>query len=155
MTALDDSVQNRHLDVDNKLIEARADVNKKDTKGMTALHHAAQNGHLDVVNKLIAAGADPNAVDNDGKTALHHAAKKIYTEVVNKLIAAGADVSAKANDGCTPAELVTDNNPEASNLRDILNDELHGGGLLTVRWGQSTAQNNPTGGSVDKPRNKR
>jgi ankyrin repeat protein len=83
------------------LLDAKADVNAKDTDGGTALTYASQNGHLEVVQALLAKGADVNAKMPNGGTALMIASQGGYREVVQALLDAKADVNAKDIDGVT------------------------------------------------------
>jgi len=64
-----------HLDVVNKLIAAKIDVNIKDDQEDTALHIASMWGSLPIIEALVAAGADVHAKNNVGKTALDYALK--------------------------------------------------------------------------------
>ena len=85
-----------HLEVVEKLLEAKADVNAATWwDGRTALQAAAEGGHLEVVEKLLEAKADVNASTRlDGRTALQAAAEGGHLEVVEKLLEAKADVNA-------------------------------------------------------------
>ncbi|CAL1543867.1 unnamed protein product [Lymnaea stagnalis] len=60
-------------DVLRMLLEAGAEVNKVDSKGVSALYKAVVGGCLKNVDILIAFGADVNQKCNDGGTALHAA----------------------------------------------------------------------------------
>jgi ankyrin repeat protein len=89
-----------HLDVVERLLASKADVNAAAAKdlGCTALQAAAGGGHLDVVERLLAAKADVNAaaVLHYGRTALQAAAGGGHLDVVERLLAAKADVNAAA-----------------------------------------------------------
>ena len=88
-----------HLDVVERLLAARADVNAAATDGgWTALQAAAGGGHLKVVERLLAVRADVNAAatKEGGQTALQAAAGGGYLEVVERLLAVRADVNAAA-----------------------------------------------------------
>jgi ankyrin repeat protein len=85
-----------HIDVVKLLIEAGADVNKKDKKNRyTVLMVASSAGQTEVAKLLIEAGANVNAQDNGGNTALLDASWRGETEIVKLLIEEGADVNAK------------------------------------------------------------
>jgi ankyrin repeat protein len=95
-----------HLEVVEKLLEAKADVNAAPERwyGRTALQAAAEGGHFEVVEKLLEAKADINAAPASwgGRTALQAAAEGGHLEVVEKLLEAKADVNAAASwDGRT------------------------------------------------------
>ncbi|XP_076456786.1 uncharacterized protein LOC143291073 [Babylonia areolata] len=79
-------------DVVRLLIEAKCDVNAKDSRGMTALHHAAMKGEQEILQMLIEAGCELNTQDKNGWTALHNAAYWAYYGVAEKLIQHGASV---------------------------------------------------------------
>lgn len=72
------------------LLDAGADPNPADVKGVTPLMTAA--GHEDpacaeaMTERLLDAGADPTAVDADGRTALDRAAAEGHTRVVSMLL---------------------------------------------------------------------
>ena len=57
-------------------LEAKADVNVKDSIGTTALCSATEKGHVAVVKLLLKAKADVNMKNNYGETALYNAAEK-------------------------------------------------------------------------------
>jgi len=68
-----------------KLIEAGADVNRKQEKAVTALHAAAMHGDVEIVRLLIGAGADRKAASTDRKTAADYAREGGHEEVVKLL----------------------------------------------------------------------
>jgi Ankyrin repeats (3 copies) len=83
-----------HLEVVERLLAAKADVNAAPAEhyGRTALQAAAEGGHLEVVERLLAAKADVNAAPaiGGGRTALQAAAGGGHLEVVERLRIAGA-----------------------------------------------------------------
>lgn len=76
-TALFHTCENKTENVDlvQALLDAGADVNKKDTLGRTPLLIACQNGHLDVARMLLKKGAQINEADTGGDTPLMQACK--------------------------------------------------------------------------------
>lgn len=91
------------------LLEAGADVNKKDNSGNTALILATcEHCYKKPVKELILAGADVNAANNSGKTALHCALKYGSEEVAIYLIKKGADCNRADNDGVTPVQMAAE-----------------------------------------------
>ncbi|MBR4625451.1 MAG: ankyrin repeat domain-containing protein [Alphaproteobacteria bacterium] len=78
------------------LIDAGADVNKKDKTGATALMKAGLSGDIEIVKMLIDAGADVNARTYTGDTALLYAinAQNANPDIIKLLVNSGADVNA-------------------------------------------------------------
>jgi len=66
--ALRDAAAAGQLDVARFLLDNRADVSARDTKGTTPLHLAAIRGDERMVALLLEQGADPRAGDKDGDT---------------------------------------------------------------------------------------
>jgi ankyrin repeat protein len=84
------------LPVIKALLEAGADVNERDARGMTALMLSVSSDHGDVeiAKALIAAGADVNAKSLAGETALAWAEKSAATSRIEVLKRAGAATAA-------------------------------------------------------------
>ncbi|MCJ1308046.1 hypothetical protein MMC25_001696 [Agyrium rufum] len=102
MTALQAAAGGGHLDVVDRLLAAKADVNApaSESNGRTALQAAAGGGHLDVVDRLLAVKADVNARASESygsRTALQAAAGGGHLDVVDRLLAVKADVNAPAS----------------------------------------------------------
>ena len=94
-----------HLAVVKALIEAGADVNKKDCDGHTALVSATVKEFTLVVMELIKAGADVNLADDTGATPIIIAAEEGNSTIVALLIQAGADVNQEDEEGMKPIDL--------------------------------------------------
>ena len=58
LTALMWAAQKDHAEVVRMLLEAGANVKRKDKDGKLALVHAREKGHSDIVDLLIKAGAE-------------------------------------------------------------------------------------------------
>lgn len=84
-----------------RLVEAKVNLNAKDSSGWTALKHASRNGHDDIVEALIEAGADLNLADEEGWTPLIAAASRAAWSTMQLLIDAGADVAQQGDGGAT------------------------------------------------------
>ena len=98
--ALQAASEGGHLDVVERLLSAKADVNAAaaGSVGRTALQAASEGGHLDVVERLLSAKADVNAAaaSSVGRTALQAASEGGHLDVVERLLSAKADVNAAA-----------------------------------------------------------
>ncbi|MDB5714767.1 MAG: ankyrin repeat protein [Sphingomonadales bacterium] len=80
------------------LINAGADVNRRNLAGQTALMLAAMFARDDIVDLLLAAGADANLRDIAGNIAASVAAAQQNHALSNRLIA--ADVGLRSSDHC-------------------------------------------------------
>jgi ankyrin repeat protein len=78
------------VEVAERLLEAGASVDARDTNGGTALMNAAVLGDSKLVDVLLEHGADVNATDLAGRPALLYATVSHYDEIRNRLLAAGA-----------------------------------------------------------------
>jgi ankyrin repeat protein len=131
-TALMAAAKNGQLDVVNKLLQQKPNVDVQGYNGLTALMLAAENGQLSIVKALLAKNADPNLQDNNGWSALMKAVYRGHTDCVvaiadrsrqevnrGLLVAAlmghketakalldrGAEIDSRAEDGRTPLML--------------------------------------------------
>ena len=100
--SLNDAVHFNDIVLIKGLIDAGADVNRKDKLGETPLHVAVVEGYKEIASMLIENGADVNAGDIRGLTPLHAAAWRGYRDIVILLIANGADINARDKDALTP-----------------------------------------------------
>lgn len=93
-TALQQAVDNDHIDVVRLLLDNRADVDARSPKlyGWTALQAAAASGHIEIVHLLISYKADVNAAGGDkrNRTALELAMRNNHPAVVALLQSNGA-----------------------------------------------------------------
>lgn len=91
-TALQAAAGGGHLEVVERLLAAKANVNAPagEGNGRPALQAAAQAGHLEVVVRLLAAKADVNAPAGYEGTALQVAVQRGYLVIVERLRQAGA-----------------------------------------------------------------
>lgn len=69
-----------------RLLEAGAVDDARDSDGRQALHHAAMYGEFEIAQMLLENGADVNSGDNNGWTALHYAAFGGHVHVVALLL---------------------------------------------------------------------
>ena len=77
-----------HADVE-VLIDAGADMEKKDCNAYSALSYACMTGCLSTVKMLVHAGADPCVTDDSGSTCLITAVMNGHTEIVRFLVGLG------------------------------------------------------------------
>ena len=86
-----------------RFLDAGADVDERDARGVTALHFAAWNERTAVLARLLNAGADVQAVAvGTSETPLHMAGKARDSTIARALLEAGADVDARQATGATP-----------------------------------------------------
>jgi ankyrin repeat protein len=109
-TALIWAAGNGHVDVVRLLIDQRADLNRKVTRGtkhvlgQTAMILAAVNGHMDIVRLLAERGADVNAATDQGISVLCFVSGiKAQADLVGFLLDRRADPHARTREeGDTP-----------------------------------------------------
>src|SRR5690606_958654 len=99
------------------LIEAKADLNKKNSLGDTALHRAIKNGHEDIAIQLVKFGASLDQTDRQGKTAFQ-LAEEYQTWRVLELIEAVLHVQFGTPDVGTFTQVVLSGN--VKNLNTIV-----------------------------------
>ncbi|XP_077560805.1 uncharacterized protein LOC144175627 isoform X2 [Haemaphysalis longicornis] len=104
-TALSIAVEGGHRKFVEVLIEAGADLNKKDADGNAPLHISVTRNHCEITELLVAAGADLNKKDADGNAPLHISVTRNHCEITELLVAAGADVNKQDANGNTPLHI--------------------------------------------------
>lgn len=98
-----------NLAVIGALLEAKADVNGKDSvRGQTALMWAANEGHAKVVRLVLGQGADVNLRSRGGFTALMFASRVGDPAVTALLLDAGARIDDAAPEGGTALVLAAE-----------------------------------------------
>jgi len=90
-TPLHSTVIDGHRDVLEILIEARANVNARNIRGVTPLHRAVDQP--EILEALLRHGADPSIADRLGRTPLHYAASGSPQSSVRALVTAGSPVA--------------------------------------------------------------
>lgn len=83
------AVMANDMEVVEKLLTKKTNLNIKDKQGRTALHHTQWKGNYKIARLLIAAGADINEPDYAGFTILNYAAILGHTKLVVVLILSG------------------------------------------------------------------
>lgn len=81
-SALMAAVMSGNVQIVEKLIAVKADLNQSDSHGKTALIYAVFFNKNEISKLLIEAGADKNRKDSDGKTALDFANFNKNTELI-------------------------------------------------------------------------
>ncbi|MBL0715795.1 MAG: ankyrin repeat domain-containing protein [Desulfosarcina sp.] len=89
------------------LIDAKCDVNIRNSNGQTALFQAVSNNVtcMHPAERLLTAGADPDIQDEQGSTALHklvYLQEKKPANTPNLLLKHGADINISDKAGRTP-----------------------------------------------------
>ena len=106
------------LEVLKTLINAGANINKRDVYNLTPLHHASMRGNLRLVDFLVQQnGIVLNCPDKQGSTPLHIAATYGNVEVVKILLDANINVRLKDHQGQSALHRATqEGNPEIIDL---------------------------------------
>ncbi len=84
-TALHYASDSGHVDTVRRLLELKADVNRRDTEGQTPLHLAAICEEEDVARALVRAKADIVIKDNEGQTPLQIARESDNSELLEAM----------------------------------------------------------------------
>jgi ankyrin repeat protein len=93
-TPLNTAILKDNIDIVHALIEAGADVNKRDGNDASPIGNATSKGNVDIVKVLIEAGANVNTANPYYKnTPLILASHLGYIDIVRVLLEAGADVN--------------------------------------------------------------
>jgi len=90
-----------NIELFERLIRYRADVNALDKKGRCALIHAISEKHLKIVELLIQHKANLNMSDEEGYTPLMYAVLSQNVEAIKILMQHNADLDAVNKEGCT------------------------------------------------------
>jgi ankyrin repeat protein len=97
------------IDLVEKFLLQRADVDCVDSEGRTPLFIAAKQGFLDIVNMLVTHHANVNLQDKYGNTVLHMAACGGSKTVVATLLRAGAEANVTNAKNQTPLACISEN----------------------------------------------
>jgi hypothetical protein len=118
-TALDQAVLNGNREMVQMLLQAKADVNSRDSDGETALMMIDDDTIIDIVWDLINHGAKVNLRDSDGDSALIAVAEFDNVEALKALLDAGAKVNVANNEGQT-ALMIAAENGKLHNVRALI-----------------------------------
>ena len=83
------------------LLEAGAEFNLRNNKGLTPLASAAFNGDEDSFQLFLDRGADPGVWDNSQKTAIVYAAAKGFINIVESLLDTGININQRYGNDLT------------------------------------------------------
>ncbi|KAH3977786.1 hypothetical protein HBI56_105990 [Parastagonospora nodorum] len=97
------------IDLVDKFLLQRADVDCADLEDRTPLFIAAKQGFWEIVNAILSRHANVNLQDKDGDTVLHMAACGGSKTVVAALLRAGAKANVKNTKNQTPLACVSEN----------------------------------------------
>ncbi|XP_050309097.1 uncharacterized protein LOC126745347 [Anthonomus grandis grandis] len=83
-----------NIEIVQRLINHKANIDIEDQKGWRPLHVVAQNGYVDLLDLFLTHKVDIHAKYKPGATALHAAVRNEHEDIVKKLIDKGADATA-------------------------------------------------------------
>jgi serine/threonine protein kinase/ankyrin repeat protein len=114
------------------LIDARASLEARDSKGRTALHQAAAEGKTEVVGFLAESGALLNKQANDGATPLFYAVQFGKLPVVQLLIARHAQLDLADTSGSTPLMIASEGDANLPNNVPMVELLLNAGAKVDI-----------------------
>lgn len=94
----------------HSLVQAGAEINKKDHYGRTPLLDACVKGNTGIAKYLMNKGADIEAADDSGRTPLTEACRDDNLSLVQHLVKAEADITRPNKHGTTPLMLACNHN---------------------------------------------
>ncbi len=104
LTALYEACINGSLDIAKVLVDAGADINKRNKQGRTPLIGAVSGKKVRVVEYLLTKGVNINGQGTFGESALFIACEDGRLDLVKQLVEAGANINLKTYDGKTPLD---------------------------------------------------
>ncbi len=117
-TVFHKAVMANDLDVVEKLLTKKTNLDIKDKQGRTALHHTQWKGNYKIARLLIAAGANINESDHAGFTILNYAAILGHTKLVVILILSGVLMYNRSKKSKAVANFFKDKLKNLDNLKD-------------------------------------
>jgi len=121
-----------NLPVVRLLIDARASLEARDSRGRTALHRAAAEGKHEVVRLLLDSGALINKKANDGATPLFYAVQFGKMNVIDLLIERHAQVDLADASGNTPLMIASVGNAYLPNNTPMVEALLNAGATVDL-----------------------
>ncbi|XP_067946376.1 receptor-interacting serine/threonine-protein kinase 4-like [Watersipora subatra] len=104
-TALHICLERGYTGLTKVLIQAGANINIFDNKGMSPLSLSVWKGQRQICKELLQSGANVNSTDQWGQTALHKAAARGNEELVKLLLESNADANMTCRTGYTPLHM--------------------------------------------------
>uniref|UniRef100_A0A8D2B6H4 Ankyrin repeat and death domain containing 1B n=1 Tax=Sciurus vulgaris TaxID=55149 RepID=A0A8D2B6H4_SCIVU len=104
------AAKSNNLDLMEKLLEKKVNINAVNNMNRTALHFAVGGNHLSAVDFLLNHKARVDIADKHGLTVIHLAAWSGSFEIMLMLVRAGADQRAKNQDGMNALHFAAQNN---------------------------------------------
>ena len=126
ITAFHEAVKGGDINVVEKLLNERINVNAQGEGGNTALHLAASSGNLQVVKALTDNGADPAIQNNEGKSPLDVVPTDVYTQNDYNEIRAALQVATVGQAANKVVSQLSGLNKSPSLSEDDLNKILQG-----------------------------
>lgn len=116
------------------LLEAGAEINRRDGMGRTPIWYAFNLKSPEILERLLQAKADVHIADVGLRTPLHQAAWQNAFWAIEPLIRAGADCHAKTKEGQTPADLA-----DSRDMAELI--KIHAARQALMRAVSDDAQN--------------
>ena len=108
LTALHRAAAEGQTEIVEQLLDAGAEIERRDDAGQTPLHHAVRSERAQTVALLLARGAEVDAEDGNGYTPMHRSASEGSATIAEILLKNGANVNASLDDGRTPLALASE-----------------------------------------------
>jgi ankyrin repeat protein len=119
-TALAHAVKKGRRDIVNLLLEAGADPETTDSRGLTPFNRAAVDGRTEIMALLYAKGVRIDVRDNDGDTPLHLSVSNENVEAVRLLLRWGADLEVRDGSNQTALDIAEGSNED---IETMIRDE--------------------------------
>ena len=107
LLAVDCAPEGGRPEVIRCLLDAGADMERMNSRGMFPLLMAAHEGMYDIVCQLLEARANVNQSGSDGLTAVLAAVAEGHVDILKRLLQARANPRTRLNNGSTPWSIAT------------------------------------------------
>lgn len=133
-TPLIQSIEYEPVPYLQRLIDAGADLNARDTSGSTALHYVAKGGRPKAAKLLLENGVDPNIRDKNGNTPLSLASGFGKTECMELLLRYHADPNIADHIGETPLMVAAEQGYAPADIQMLLHHKADPNALDSNGW---------------------